>query len=70
MICSPNLNLVKFDNDKEEKKIIYDAIYDIFMSMPEDNTLGKYTITTTHEEIAQIYKEKEDILDYAECPKD
>ena len=52
MICFTNLNLVNFDNDKEEKKIINDAIYDIFMAMPEDNTLGKYTITTTHEEIA------------------
>lgn len=70
MICLPNLNLINFDNDKEEKKIIYDAIYDVFMAIPDSDTLSKLTYTTSHEEIAQIYKQKEDILDYAECPKD
>ena len=35
-----------------KKKKSYDAIYDIFMAMPEDETLSKYTGTTTHEEIA------------------
>lgn len=70
MICLPNLNLINFDNDKEEKKIIYDAIYDVFMAIPDNDTLSKLTYTTSHEEIAQIYKQKEDILDYAEYPKD
>lgn len=70
MICLPNLNLINFDNDKEEKKIIYDAIYDIFMGLPDSDTLSKYTFSVKQEEVAQIYKEKEDILDYAEYPKD
>lgn len=52
MICLPNLNLINFDNDKEEKKIIYDAIYDVFMAIPDNDTLSKLTYTTSHEEIA------------------
>ena len=52
MICLPNLNLINSDNDKEEKKIIYDAIYDVFMAIPDSDTLSKLTYTTSHEEIA------------------
>ena len=70
MICLPNLNLINFDNEKEEKKVIYDAIYDIFMAIPDSDVLSKLTYTTSQQEIAEIYKEKEDILDYAEFPKD
>lgn len=47
MICLPNLNLINFDNEKEEKKIIYDAIYDIFMGLPDSDTLSKYTYTVS-----------------------